>query len=135
MGRRVVYRIVSTELQGLLDSILRLGARDSERCAQASAIYLGVAQAWFYDLLRCKIARCPTVDMALCDGCGICVLAWTQGVYAFDHDRQKTMLLSPDACNVGCSTCATLCPSGAIRVPPREEALVGMLRRRQVRKL
>lgn len=123
MGRRVVYRLTSIELRGLLDSILRLGARDLERCGQASAIYLGVAQASFYDLLRSQIAWRPTVDMALCDGCGICVLACTQGVYAFDHARQKTMLVSPDACNVGCSTCATMCSPGAIALPSREAVL------------
>ncbi len=59
IGRQIVYRVTSADLQGLLDSIRHLAAHDSERHEQAAGTDVGVAQAWFHEALRAHIAWPP----------------------------------------------------------------------------
>jgi CDP-4-dehydro-6-deoxyglucose reductase len=80
---------------------------------------------------REKIDWYPTVDNELCIGCGICVLGCGPGVYAFDFDKRKPVVVAPLDCKVGCVTCANTCPVHAIGFPPLSY-LHGIIKKEQV---
>ena len=57
----------------------------------------------------------PVVDAEECIGCGLCFLTCGKGVYKFDWEQKKSVVIHPEQCVVGCQTCANLCPAEAIR--------------------
>ncbi|NOZ56949.1 MAG: 4Fe-4S dicluster domain-containing protein, partial [Calditrichaeota bacterium] len=69
---------------------------------------------------RKEIPWFPTVDEAKCIGCELCYVSCGREVFEFDDTKNKAVVERPFNCMVGCSTCATICPSGAISFPPRE---------------
>jgi ferredoxin len=60
----------------------------------------------------------PTVDEKKCIGCGLCFVTCGRNVYEI-IDR-KAKVANPFNCLVGCSTCATVCPVGAISFPDKD---------------
>lgn len=77
------------------------------------------AIAPWHDIPREEIEWYPTVVADRCLGCGICVTSCGRGVYAFDYERNKPVVVAPQMCMVGCTTCATTCPEDAIDFPSR----------------
>jgi len=47
----------------------------------------------------------------------MCVTSCGRGVYAFDFQANRPVVAAPQACMVGCTTCATLCLQDAIEFP------------------
>ncbi len=60
----------------------------------------------------------PTLAEDLCDGCGACLDFCSFGVYEATEDG-KVAVVEPFKCQVGCSSCANVCPPRAITFPPR----------------
>jgi len=60
----------------------------------------------------------PTVDLSKCVGCKECFNFCHQKVYSWDEANNKTRVVEPYRCVVGCSTCAGLCKVEAISFPP-----------------
>ncbi|MDL2239454.1 4Fe-4S binding protein [Bacteroidales bacterium OttesenSCG-928-K22] len=67
-----------------------------------------------------KIKGAVVVDVELCKGCGLCIVACptdTLGhsgeVNGKGYDYVK--MINPDAC-IGCAACATVCPDSVITV-------------------
>lgn len=56
----------------------------------------------------------PIIDEAKCTECGACVEKCSHKVY---HKAlaPKPVVNFPEGCITGCTGCATLCPTGAIR--------------------
>jgi len=79
----------------------------AESAAKASGLWHGIP--------RSEIDWHPVVDEKRCIGCGLCFLTCGKGVYLYDWDRKKSVVVRPDQCVVGCQTCANLCPAEAIR--------------------
>ena len=71
---------------------------------------------WFAGVKREEITWYPTIDYSKCVKCGICMNCG-RGVYAWTEEN-KPVVVNPDACIVGCSTCANLCLGEAIAFPP-----------------
>lgn len=71
----------------------------------------------WHGIPREEIAWHPTIVPDRCTGCGLCVTSCGRKVYGFDYDQNKPVVVNPLQCMVGCSTCATLCPRGAIEFP------------------
>jgi NAD-dependent dihydropyrimidine dehydrogenase PreA subunit len=69
----------------------------------------------WHGIPRNEIDWHPVVDEKKCIGCGLCFLTCGKGVYQFDWDRKKSVVVHPESCVVGCQTCANLCPAMAIR--------------------
>jgi NAD-dependent dihydropyrimidine dehydrogenase PreA subunit len=79
----------------------------------------------WHGIPRREIPWFPTVDTDTCIGCGLCFVTCGRGVY--DMQNWKAQAAKPYECMVGCSTCATVCPTSAIRFP--EKALVHRVER------
>jgi NAD-dependent dihydropyrimidine dehydrogenase PreA subunit len=66
---------------------------------------------------REKIPWFPTVDLDKCAGCQECFKFCSHKVYTWDEENNKTKVVQPFQCVVGCSSCAGMCPSEAISFP------------------
>ena len=53
----------------------------------------------------------PTIDMALCNGCGICVTQCP--THAVELAEQRPAIVRPEDCAY-CGLCEEICPEGAI---------------------
>jgi len=52
-----------------------------------------------------------------CVRCGTWVTSCGKKVYAFDYEINKPVVVSPQACMVGCTNYATICTRDAIEFP------------------
>jgi len=77
-------------------------------------------QPW-HGVPREKITWYPTIEPELCNGCGLCVTSCSRAVFRYDYDARKAVVVEPVQCMVGCTTCATICPSDAISFQSRGE--------------
>jgi CDP-4-dehydro-6-deoxyglucose reductase, E3 len=59
----------------------------------------------------------PSVVAERCAGCGMCVTSCGRGVYAFDYEKNKPVVIRPMMCMVACTTCANICLQDAIEFP------------------
>lgn len=59
----------------------------------------------------------PTVVTDRCVGCGLCITSCGRGVYAFDYEANKPVVVAPESCMIGCNTCAAICTQDAIEFP------------------
>lgn len=66
---------------------------------------------------RAEIQWQPTVIADRCVGCGLCATSCGRGVYAFDYEQNRPVVVAPEMCMVGCTTCATICTQDAIEFP------------------
>ncbi len=69
----------------------------------------------WHGIPRQEIPWFPTVDAQACIGCELCYVTCGRGVY--ELKERKAFAAQPYACMVGCSTCARVCPTEAIRFP------------------
>ena len=69
---------------------------------------------------RKEIKWYPKIDPGQCIGCGLCAAICGRGVYKYDFESMRPIIVHPYNCLVGCQTCANLCPVGAIEFPPPE---------------
>ena len=65
-----------------------------------------------------------TFDVALCDGCGLCVAVCPHAVFELAEKRSR--LADPGAC-MECGACARNCEAGAIRVRAGVGCAAGIL--------
>ncbi|MGC8854933.1 MAG: 4Fe-4S dicluster domain-containing protein [Halothiobacillaceae bacterium] len=63
----------------------------------------------------------PQIDRERCIGCGECLNACPNGVFALNEDEMKMEVVSPENCVVLCDKCAALCPTEAITFPDKGE--------------
>lgn len=71
----------------------------------------------WHGIPRDQVPWYPTVDTETCIGCTLCYATCGRNVYDFDYDAHLAIVDDPYNCMVGCSTCGTVCPSGAITFP------------------
>lgn len=72
----------------------------------------------WHGIPREEVPWYPTVDLQACIGCELCYVTCGRGVY--DIKDRKAIATQPYACMVGCTTCAMVCPTDAIRFPDRD---------------
>ena len=77
------------------------------------------AKPW-HGIPREEIHWNPTINEAVCIGCGTCVTGCGRLVYRFDFQRMKAVVYDPLNCLIACKTCANTCPTNAISFPPLE---------------
>jgi NAD-dependent dihydropyrimidine dehydrogenase PreA subunit len=58
-----------------------------------------------------------TIDLELCNGCGICVNSCPCDVIRMDKKNKKATIKYPEDCML-CELCANDCPTKAIKVLP-----------------
>lgn len=76
-----------------------------------------ISKTW-HGIPREEIPWYPTVDEKKCIGCGLCFVTCGRNVYEIVVGKSK--VVNPYNCLVGCTTCETVCPVGAISFPPKE---------------
>ena len=69
---------------------------------------------WFAGLPRDNVIWHPTIDLDRCVKCGMCMNC---GKNVYDWAKNGPVVARPNACVVGCSTCANLCQGEAIKFP------------------
>ncbi len=74
---------------------------------------------WF-GVPRKEIPWYPKIDPGVCVGCGLCAVVCGRNVYSYDFASKRPVIVNPYNCLVGCTTCANLCPTGAIEFPSVE---------------
>ncbi len=62
-----------------------------------------------------------SINLQLCNGCGICVLSCPADVLRMDKDQKKAVVLYPEECVV-CCWCIADCPTDAIILTPTRTA-------------
>lgn len=72
----------------------------------------------WHGIPRKDIPWFPTVDSEACIGCTLCFLTCGRGVYEMQNN--KSVVVNPYNCMVGCGTCGTVCPTQAISFPDRD---------------
>jgi NAD-dependent dihydropyrimidine dehydrogenase PreA subunit len=82
-----------------------------EKIAEPQKTYKGIP--------REQIPWFPTVHQEKCDGCKECLKLCPTGVYMWDDQTQKPLVINPLNCVVGCSNCAIICKRDAIIFPPK----------------
>lgn len=119
-GRNVWYRIAHRELANFLQDLysftslhltgpLEVDSGDKNMTANTNQTWHGIPRA--------GIDWSPTIVEDYCIGCGLCATSCGRGVYAFDYEGRKPVVVDPLMCMVGCTTCATLCPQDAVEFP------------------
>ena len=73
-----------------------------------------MAEGEYGRIPRERIQWYPSIDIDLCTGCGVCVEFCHQSVFSQD---ESVRVARPYSCIVGCSGCASQCPSQAISFP------------------
>ncbi len=73
---------------------------------------------WFAGIDRKEIEWSPTIDGERCVQCGMCMNC---GKNVFEWTEEGPVVAQPQACVVGCSTCATLCRAQCISFPDPKE--------------
>ncbi len=79
-----------------------------------------------------EIEWSPTIDEGKCKGSGICVTSCGRGVFRYDYKRRKVKVVYPYNCMVGCQTCSSLCPEGAISFPGGREKVQQIVAQRDI---
>jgi ferredoxin len=80
-----------------------------------------LSQTKWHGIPRMEIPWFPTVDAQKCIDCELCFVTCGREVYEIeDGPPRKARVERPYNCMVGCSTCAVVCPTGAITFPPRD---------------
>lgn len=72
--------------------------------------------AW-YGVPREEINWSPEIDYKKCIDCGLCVLECPTNVFRFDFKRHVAEVIKPSKYKIGCTTCANLCLTEAIKLP------------------
>jgi NAD-dependent dihydropyrimidine dehydrogenase PreA subunit len=67
---------------------------------------------------RKEIVWFPTVNLEHCDGCGECIRYCQHDVFTVVSG--KPVVAKPENCVVGCKACGWVCPTGAIKHPPKD---------------
>ncbi|MCQ8894043.1 MAG: ThiF family adenylyltransferase [Methanolinea sp.] len=69
----------------------------------------------WHGIPRDEIDWHPVVNEEKYIGCGFCFLTCGKGVFGFDWERKKSVVIHTEKCVVGCQTYANLSPATAIR--------------------
>ncbi|MCD6475803.1 MAG: ferredoxin family protein [Anaerolineaceae bacterium] len=85
---------------------------------------MNIKKSW-HGIPRKDIPWFPTIDPDACIGCTLCFLSCGRNV--FEMQGNKSVVINPYNCMVGCSTCRTICPTQAITFP--EQDLIWKLER------
>ena len=121
-GASIRYQLNPVALKDTRESVCTLcgppGDRVTQPVVRAEAKSVSDNHAW-HGMPREQIAWQPTLVAERCVGCGMCATSCGRGVYVFDYEINRPVVVAPEMCMVGCTTCATLCLYDAIGLPSR----------------
>lgn len=76
-------------------------------------------QLW-HGIQRKDIPWYPTISEEKCIGCQLCYVSCGRLVFDYKEEKNKVNVERQYNCMVGCSTCATVCPTEAISFPSKD---------------
>ena len=86
---------------------------------------LDLSEELWHGIPRSKILWYPTIDYEKCITCGKCVDFCHMSVFATEEKEgeKKTIVKNLNGCVVTCTGCDSICPTGAISHPSKNEFL------------
>lgn len=117
MGINIQYELAQPAItKNILKCVLQNQQCENQNQGETKMSNTPNNNAW-HGIPREQIDWHPTVIAERCIGCGICTTSCNKGVYAFDYEANKPVVVAPQSCMVGCTTCATICPEDALEFP------------------
>jgi DNA-binding transcriptional ArsR family regulator/NAD-dependent dihydropyrimidine dehydrogenase PreA subunit len=117
LGVNIQYELAQPEtIKNMLNCLLQDIESKSSSEGETKMSNTPNNNAW-HGIPREQINWHPTIVADRCVGCGLCATSCGRGVYAFDYEANKPVVVTPQMCMVGCTTCATLCTQDAIEFP------------------
>ena len=117
MGVNKRYELAEPDLiRRLLRCILQTQDPEIRNTEEIKMSGIQNSNSW-HGIPRTQIQWFPTVAVEGCNGCGLCATSCGKNVYAFDYEANKPVVVAPESCTVGCTTCAALCTQDAIEFP------------------
>lgn len=122
-GRNIFYHVNTTRLTDafrILDPIFLLANADPDVKKVQGENKVSENKnnnGQWHGVPRAEIQWNPTIIHDRCVGCGLCATSCGRGVYAFDYGQNRPVVVAPEMCMVGCTTCATICTQDAIEFP------------------
>ena len=117
LGVNIQYELAQPEAtKNMLKCLLQNQQCKNPNQGEAKMSSIPNTNLW-HGIPREQIGWHPTIVAERCIGCGICATSCNKGVYAFDYETNKPVVVAPQACMVGCTTCATICPEDALEFP------------------
>lgn len=79
-----------------------------------------LSKTQWHGIPRTEIPWFPEINEEKCIGCELCYVSCGREVFEYDDEARKAVVERAYNCMVGCTTCAMICPTDAIKFPPRE---------------
>ncbi len=79
-----------------------------------------LSKTQWHGIPRMEIEWFPKIVEEKCIGCQLCYVSCGREVFEYEDATRKALVERPYNCLVGCTTCATICPTAAIEFPPKE---------------
>lgn len=117
LGLNIQYELTQPEaIKKMLNCLLQDWPRKSPNQGETQMSNTNNNGAW-HGIPREQIDWHPTVIADRCIGCGLCATSCGRGVFAFDYEANRPVVVAPQMCMVGCTTCATICTQDALEFP------------------
>ena len=117
LGLQMQYELAQPEItKNMLKCVLENQQCKNSKQGETKMSTTPNNNAW-HGIPRDQIDWHPTLVAERCVGCGICATSCNKGVYGFDYEANKPVVVAPQSCMVGCTTCATICPEDALEFP------------------
>jgi len=117
LGLQMQYELAQPEItKNMLKCVLENQQCKNSKQGETKMSTTHNNNAW-HGIPRDQIDWHPTLVAERCVGCGICATSCNKGVYGFDYEANKPVVVAPQSCMVGCTTCATICPEDALEFP------------------
>ncbi len=116
-GNSMQYELVQPEItKNILKCVLQEHASKNPNPGKRKMSNASNNGSW-HGIPREKIQWHPSLVADRCNGCGLCATSCDNGVFAFDYEANRPVVVAPEMCTVGCTICSVICSQDALEFP------------------